>query len=109
MDHLQLCPFFDVIVGKDNVAKGKPHPDTFTAVAARLQVKPENCIVFEDAVLGEQAACRAGMRCVGVATTLQAADFQALLRVIQDFTDLTPTRLLALLKEQPEAPKPQKK
>ena len=109
MDHLQLRPFFDVIVGKDDVDKGKPHPDTFAAVAARLCVPPKHCIVFEDAVLGEQAAYRAGMRCVGVATTLQAADFQAPLTVIQDFTGLTPARLLALLEGQPEAPKPQKK
>ena len=109
VDHLQLRPFFDVIVGKDDVAKGKPHPDTFAAVAAKLQVKPENCIVFEDAVLGEQAAYRAGMRCVGVATSLQAADFQAPLAVIKDFTGLTPARLLELLQGQPEAPKPRKK
>ena len=109
VDHLQLRPFFDVIVGKDDVAKGKPHPDTFAAVAARLCVPPEHCIVFEDAVLGEQAAYRAGMRCVGVATSLQAADFQAPLTVIQDFTGFTPARLLALLEGQPEAPKPQKK
>jgi HAD superfamily hydrolase (TIGR01509 family) len=106
VDYLQLRPFFDVIVGKDDVAKGKPHPDTFAAVAARLCVPPKHCIVFEDAVLGEQAAYRAGMRCVGVATTLQAADFQAPLTVIQNFTDLTPARLLALLEEQPEAPRP---
>ena len=109
VDYLQLRPFFDVIVGKDDVAKGKPHPDTFAAVAARLCVPPEHCIVFEDAVLGEQAAYRAGMRCVGVATTLQVADFQAPLTVIQDFTGLTPARLLALLEGQPKTPKPQKK
>ena len=109
VDHLQLRPFFDVIIGKDDVDKGKPHPDTFAAVAARLGVNPETCIVFEDAVLGEQAAYRAGMRCIGVATTLKAADFQAPLAVINDFTALTPARLLELLRAQPEAPRPQKR
>ena len=109
VDHLQLRPFFDVIVGKDDVEKGKPHPDTFAAVAAKLGVKPENCIVFEDAVLGEQAAYRAGMRCIGVATNLSATDFQAPLTVIKDFTGFTPARLLELLEEQPEAPKPKGK
>jgi len=109
VDHLQLRPFFDVIVGKDDVARGKPHPDTYSATAAQLGVAPADCIVFEDAVLGEQAAYRAGMRCVAVATSLRAADFQAPLAVIKDFTGLTPARLLELLEEQPEAPKPQQR
>ena len=109
LDHLDLRRHFDVVVGKDDVPKGKPHPDTYTATAAQLGVKPENCIVFEDAVLGEQAAYRAGMRCVAVATTLKAADFQAPLTVIRDFTEITPARLLELLAEQPPVPKPQKR
>jgi beta-phosphoglucomutase family hydrolase len=109
LDHLDLRQYFDVIVGKDDVPKGKPHPDTYTATAAKLGVKPENCIVFEDAVLGEQAAYRAGMRCVAVATSLPAKAFQAPLTVIKDFTELNPTRLLELLAAQPEAPQPLKK
>lgn len=106
LDHLELRQYFDVVVGKDDVDKGKPHPDTYTATAAKLGVKPENCLVFEDAVLGEQAAYRAGMRCVAVATTLPAKAFQAPLTVIKDFTDMNPARLLELLAQQPEVPKP---
>ena len=109
LDHLKIRPLFDVIIGKDDVPKGKPHPDTYTATAAKLGVKPEDCIVFEDALLGEQAAYRAGMRCVALTTTLKAADFQAPLTAIKDFTGLTPARLLELLAEQPEVPKPQKR
>lgn len=109
IDHLKLRPLFDVIIGKDDVPQGKPHPDTYTATAARLGVKPENCIVFEDALLGEQAAYRAGMRCVAVATTLKATDFQAPLTVIKDFTSLSPEHLLELAARQPEAPKPLKR
>ena len=109
LDHLDLRQYFDVIVGKDDVPKGKPHPDTYSATAAKLGVKPENCIVFEDAVLGEQAAYRAGMRCVAVATTLKAQDFQAPLTTIKDFTEISPVRLLELLAARPEVPKPHKK
>jgi HAD superfamily hydrolase (TIGR01509 family) len=109
LDHLDLRRYFDVVIGKDDVPKGKPHPDTYSITAAKLGVKPENCIVFEDAVLGEQAAYRAGMRCVAVATSLKAKDFQAPLIVIKDFTELIPTRLLELLAQQPVAPKPAKR
>ena len=106
LDHLDLRQYFDVVVGKDDVQEGKPHPDTYTATAAKLRAKPEHCVVFEDAVLGEQAAYRAGMRCVAVATSLPAKAFQAPLAVIRDFTDMSPARLLELLGQQPEAPKP---
>ena len=106
LDHLELRQYFDVIVGKDDVQKGKPHPDTYSATAAKLGVKPENCIVFEDAVLGEQAAYRAGMRCVAVATSLPAKAFQAPLTVIKDFTETTPAHLLELLAQHPETPQP---
>jgi beta-phosphoglucomutase family hydrolase len=106
LDHLDLRHYFDVVIGKDDVPKGKPHPDTYSTTAAKLGVKPENCIVFEDAVLGEQAAYRAGMRCVAVTTNLKTKDFQAPLTAIKDFTDLTPARLLEMLAEQPKVPKP---
>ena len=109
LDHLDLRRYFDVIVGKDDVSQGKPHPDTYSLTAARLGVAPEYCIVFEDALLGEQAAYRAGMRCIAVATTLKAADFQAPLTVIKDFTELTPAQLPALLAKQPQVPKPARK
>ena len=95
--------------GRATYPAGKPHPDTYTATAAKLGVQPSTCIVFEDAVLGEQAAYRAGMRCVAVATSLQPADFQAPLTVIKDFTGLTPAHLLALLARQPEPPRPDRR
>ncbi|MDQ2793070.1 MAG: HAD-IA family hydrolase [Bacteroidota bacterium] len=107
VDHLSLRPYFDVIVGSDDVRRGKPHPDTWLVTAKKLGVPPESCIVFEDGLLGEQAAYRAGMHCIGVATTLKAKDFQSPLTVINDFTELTPAQLPALLAQQPQVPKPQ--
>ncbi|OWP62848.1 beta-phosphoglucomutase [Hymenobacter amundsenii] len=108
LDHLDLRRYFDVVVGKDDVPKGKPHPDTYTVTARKLGIPPERCLVFEDALLGEQAAYRAGIRCIGVSTTLQATDFQAPLAVIPDFTHLTPQLVLELLEQHPETPKPSK-
>ena len=46
--------------------KGKPAPDIFIAAAARLRVRPEHCLVLEDAPIGVQAAITAGMRVVMV-------------------------------------------
>jgi beta-phosphoglucomutase family hydrolase len=108
IDHLDLRRYFDVIVGKDDVPRGKPHPDTYTETARQLGVPPERCVVFEDALLGEQAAYKAGMRCITVGTNLKATQFQAPLTYIKDFTGLTPERVHELLAQHPTAPKPSK-
>ena len=109
IDHLHLRPLFDVVVGEDDVSKGKPHPETFSVVARKLGVAPADCFVFEDAVLGEQAAYRAGMRCVAVTSSLPATAFQAPLLAIRDFTALTPAQLLLHWDAQPIAPRPSRR
>jgi beta-phosphoglucomutase family hydrolase len=109
LDHLDLRRHFDVVVGKDDVPKGKPHPDTFAVTASKLGVKPANCLVFEDAVLGEQAAYSAGMRCVAVLSSLRTSDFQAPLSFIHDFMNLQPEALRTLLDENPTVPTPDAK
>ncbi|OON70674.1 HAD family hydrolase [Hymenobacter sp. CRA2] len=108
IDQLDLRRHFDVVVGKDDVDRGKPHADTFTVAARQLGVPPERCVVFEDAILGEQAAYKAGMRCIAVASGLKPEQFQAPMAVIKDFTQLTPDMVLTLLEAHPKAPKPSK-
>ena len=55
-----------VIVGADQVTNPKPAPDTFLLAAEKLGVKPEHCLVFEDAVSGVKAAVAAGASCIGI-------------------------------------------
>jgi len=57
---------FNVIVTADDVTVCKPAPDLYLTAAKRLGVKPENCLVFEDAPSGVEAADRAGMTCVAI-------------------------------------------
>ena len=108
LDDLNLRRFFDVVITKDDVDKGKPHADTYAVTAEKLGVKPENCVVFEDALLGEQAAYRAHMRCVAVASTLPGRDFQAPLLVIRDFTELMPEGLREAFEAAGAVPRPDK-
>ncbi|UYZ61907.1 HAD family hydrolase [Hymenobacter weizhouensis] len=106
IDHLDLRRFFDVVVGKDDVERGKPHADTYTTTAHELGIPPERCVVFEDAILGEQSAYKAGMRCICLTTSIKADKFQAPLHVIRDFTEITPQQVRDLLEQHPETPKP---
>jgi beta-phosphoglucomutase family hydrolase len=59
---------FDVLVTADDVRWGKPHPEVYLKAAAGLGLDPGACVVFEDAVVGVQAARAAGMRVIGVTT-----------------------------------------
>jgi HAD superfamily hydrolase (TIGR01509 family) len=56
-----LAGMFDTVLSCDQVKKGKPAPDVFLHAAKMLGVRPEECMVIEDAPNGVEAAKRAGM------------------------------------------------
>ncbi len=78
--------------------RGKPHPDIFEEAARRLGLEPGDCLVFEDAPLGVEAARRAGMKAVVLTTTLPAsafAEYDNVIATVADFLALEPLRLIA--------------
>ena len=58
---------FDVILGGDDVVKGKPHPESYLTAASMLGVDPTHCVAFEDSLTGITAAEAAGTKAVGIA------------------------------------------
>jgi beta-phosphoglucomutase-like phosphatase (HAD superfamily) len=70
--HLKLPFTPHAVVGGDEGLPGKPEPAIFLETAKRMTVKPEACIVFEDAPFGIEAARRAGMRAVAICTSHKA-------------------------------------
>jgi beta-phosphoglucomutase family hydrolase len=98
LDGLDLRRHFDTVVGATDVPRGKPHPDVFLEAAKRCGAQPEDCIVFEDAPLGVEAARRAGMRCVVITTTLPReafAEFDNVIAIVDDFSQLSLGALFA--------------
>lgn len=78
LEALKLMPYFETIVGMEDVERGKPAPDPFLEAARRLGVNPEDCLVFEDSPTGIEAARAAGMQYVfvpsaGVTAALEKA------------------------------------
>ena len=63
---LDVLDRFSVVMSGDEVARGKPEPDVFLAVARALGMAPAECVVIEDSRNGMIAARRAGMRCVAL-------------------------------------------
>jgi beta-phosphoglucomutase family hydrolase len=93
-----LGEFFQTIVAADDVTRGKPDPQVFLLGAERLGVQPRNCIVFEDAFVGLQAARAGGMKAVAVATTHPAADLRPYAdRVVARLDELAVADLRALV------------
>lgn len=75
LDTLNIRNRFATIVSPSQGYRGKPHPDMFLAAAERMNVRPEQCLVFEDAPLGVEAARNAGMKAVAMLTMLNANAF----------------------------------
>jgi beta-phosphoglucomutase len=78
LNRLKLTECFDAVIDGNKVSKAKPDPEVFLLAAQELELPPENCVVFEDAKAGVEAAKRAGMKCVGVGTSpeLSGADIR---------------------------------
>jgi len=73
LDGLHIRHYIDAIVSADDVTYSKPHPETFLKCADSLGIAYENCIVFEDAPKGVEAAANAGMKCA-VLTTIHTKE-----------------------------------
>ena len=96
---LDMGSEFDALVGAQDVANGKPAPDLFLLAAKRMGAAPADCIVFEDAPLGIEAARRASMSAIAVTSGEPAAKLAApvhVLTAIADYIDLDPLRVLAM-------------
>lgn len=90
LDGLSIRNYIKAVVSANDVAESKPHPETFLKCAELLNVKPEDCLVFEDAPKGVEAALNAGMKCIVLSTAHQAEDFDKypnVLKIVKDYND----------------------
>ena len=85
LEKVGLLSYFDAIVDGNNVTKAKPDPEVFLLAAKQLEVNAKDCIVFEDAVAGIQAANSAKMISIGIGdkNVLSEAQFN-----FNDFTEI---------------------
>ncbi len=76
LDRVGIARLFDAIVDGTKVSRAKPDPEVFVVGCKELGLEPADCVVFEDAEAGVQAALAAGMRVVGIgrADILRAAN-----------------------------------
>jgi beta-phosphoglucomutase family hydrolase len=88
MEILGAQGLFAAIVSGDDVTRGKPAPDIFLKAAEQLGRRPDECVVFEDAPAGVDAARAAGMRVAGLLSTHDPHQLQKVDLMIQSFDEL---------------------
>src|SRR6187402_2812132 len=76
LQNLGIIDLFDAIIDGNKVSKSKPDPEVFLLGAKELGVAPSDCVVYEDAAAGVEAAKAGGMYAVGIghAANLPGAD-----------------------------------
>ena len=90
LDNLGIRHYFSAIVSADHVRTSKPDPETFLKLAEMLKLQPSDCMVFEDAPKGVEAAANAGMPSVVITTMHGPAEFAAYKNIwgyIKDYND----------------------
>lgn len=84
--------YFDSITTTNEVSKGKDHPDVYLLAAKKLDVSPEECVVFEDILPAVISAKAAGMKVIGVKDKFSSHQENEIIRYanlfINDFHDI---------------------
>ena len=86
LERVKLKDNFDAIVDGNDVSNAKPDPEVFLIAAKLLNMKPENCIVFEDSVAGVEAANVANMISIGIGNKNVLGHAQY---IFNDFTEIS--------------------
>ncbi|MFS4494304.1 beta-phosphoglucomutase [Maribacter sp. 2308TA10-17] len=95
LEKVKLLSYFDCIVDGNNVTKAKPDPEVFLIAAEKLGVDPNNCVVFEDAVAGVEAANAANMVSIGIGDSAILSEAK---HNFIDFTEMSLEFLSGLIK-----------
>ncbi|MDE5945535.1 MAG: HAD family phosphatase [Rikenella sp.] len=92
LERCGIAPYFDAVASGSEIRHSKPDPEVYLLAARKLGIDPHDCVVFEDAFVGMEAARRAGAKVVALASTFSrtrieaCGDFDLL---IDGFSDLS--------------------
>ncbi len=97
IESLGLHGLFAASVTAEDVAHGKPDPEVFLKCAAALGLPPGDCVVFEDAPAGVEAARAGGIKVIGVLSTRTLEQLPGAVRYIHSFAEISPATLREVL------------
>jgi len=94
LERVDLKKHFNAIVDGNDVSKAKPDPEVFLIAAKLLNIRPEDCIVFEDSVAGVEAANTANMTSIGIGSKAVLGHAKY---VFNDFTEISDNFITMLI------------
>ncbi len=97
IEKLGLHDLFAASVTAEDVSHGKPDPEVFLKCAAALGLPPGDCVVFEDAPAGVEAARAGGIRVIGVLSNRTLEQLPGAVRYIHSFAEISPATLREVL------------
>lgn len=101
LKRFNLLKFFITVIGGEDVQLGKPNPEGFIKAVEKLDVKPEECLVLEDATRGIEAAKAAGCFCFAVKNpNIYGQDFSEADKVLNSLNDLNKELISGILKDE---------
>ncbi|MFB3922828.1 MAG: HAD family hydrolase [Terriglobia bacterium] len=104
VDALGFRRYFAHLVTGDEVTHPKPDPEIYLKAAQHLGLQPSRCVAFEDSFVGVEAAKRAGMKCVGIASTFPLEELRAQTHadlLVRSFEELNLDKLRQLFADNP--------
>jgi beta-phosphoglucomutase len=91
LDSFGIQDFFQIIVTSDEASETKPSPQPYLLAASQLEVQAKDCVVIENAPLGISSGKAAGMKVIGITTTLSSHHLRQADVVVGNFKDLLRT------------------
>ena len=91
LEQFNIKPYLTSLLTLDDVTHPKPAPEVYLRSATALGVITDECLVFEDSILGTTAARAASCQVIGITTSFTEADLQPVLASMPDFTTLDAT------------------
>lgn len=96
LDSLQIGSFFQVITSGQEVTKGKPDGEIYELTLKKMKMKNTECVVFEDSADGVRAAIHAGIKVIGITSSLSSDELMkhGCFHTISDFKGLDLDQIL---------------
>ena len=98
IDKLAVRPLMNSTMASEDVILHKPHPEIYLQSAAKLQVEPANCIVFEDSFAGITAGLNAGMKVIAVLSTHTKEQLPPCPLYIKDYSEISVTKVIEIIR-----------
>jgi HAD superfamily hydrolase (TIGR01509 family) len=95
--HIPIRKYFKKVIKGNDITHGKPDPEIYQLAARELGLPPQQCIAFEDAIVGIRSAKDAGMQVVALTTTHTQEELAGADKVVKNFEGIDIDWLAALV------------